>query len=230
MRDLREDLDPIWRSAALLGSGTGKARVLMFTAARNGEGVTSMAASFACMAARRSGKAVWLVDLDARRNRAFKGFERGIARDIGRPGRAYDASLKQTPLFGITPKVANARQDKLMTAHDIEGLPLLVTRFRSERLKSGQRVFLQDSPGWWETLRNMASWIIVDAPALERSSAALTVAREADGVALVVAADRTTPVEVEGARREIEIHQGRMLGAVLNGVKADARLANRFSA
>ena len=230
MRDLREDLDPIWRSAALLGSGTSKARVLMFTAARNGEGVTSMAASFACMAARRSGKAVWLVDLDARRNRAFKGFERGIARDIGRPGRAYDASLKQPPLFGITPKVANARQDKLMTAHDIEGLPLLVTRFRSERLKSGQRVFLQDSPGWWETLRKMASWIIVDAPALERSSAALTVAREADGVALVVAADRTTPVEVEGARREIEIHQGRMLGAVLNGVKADARLANRFSA
>lgn len=230
MRDLREDLDPIWRSAALLGSGTGKARVLMFTAARNGEGVTSMAASFACMAARRSGKAVWLVDLDARRNRAFKGFERGIARDIGRPGRAYDASLKQPPLFGITPKVANARQDKLMTAHDVEGLPLLVTRFRSERLKSGQRVFLQDSPGWWETLRKMASWIIVDAPALERSSAALTVAREADGVALVVAADRTTPVEVEGARREIEIHQGRMLGAVLNGVKADARLANRFSA
>ena len=230
MRDLREDLDPIWRSAALLGSGTGKARVLMFTAARNGEGVTSMAASFACMAARRSGKAVWLVDLDARRNRAFKGFERGIARDIGRPGRAYDAALKQPPLFGITPKVANARQDKLMPAHDIEGLPLLVTRFRSERLKSGQRVFLQDSPGWWETLRKMASWIIVDAPALERSSAALTVAREADGVALVVAADRTTPVEVEGARREIEIHQGRMLGAVLNGVKADARLANRFSA
>ena len=230
MRDLREDLDPIWRSAALLGSGTGKARVLMFTAARNGEGVTSMAARFACMAARRSGKAVWLVDLDARRNRAFKGFERGIARDIGRPGRAYDAALKQPPLFGITPKVANARQDKLMPAHDIEGLPLLVTRFRSERLKSGQRVFLQDSPGWWETLRKMASWIIVDAPALERSSAALTVAREADGVALVVAADRTTPVEVEGARREIEIHQGRMLGAVLNGVKADARLANRFSA
>lgn len=230
MRDLREDLDPIWRSAALLGSGTGGARVLMFTAARNGEGVTSMAASFASMAARRSEKSVWLVDLDARRNRAFKGFERGFARDVGRPGRAYDASLKQPPLFGVTPKVANARQDKLLTAHDIEGLPLLVTRFRSDRLKSGQRVFLNESPGWWETLRKMASWIIIDAPALDRSSAALTVAREADGIALVVAADRTTPAEVDGARRELEIHQGRMLGAVLNGVKADARLADRFSA
>ena len=230
MRDLREDLDPIWRSTAMLGAAPNQARMLLFTSSRNGEGVTSMAASFACMAARRSEKPVWLVDLDFRRNPVFHGFERRFARDVGQPGRAYDASLKQPPIFNVTPSVASARQEKLLTAHDIEGLPLLVTRFRTDRIKPDQRVLVQDSPGWWQTLRRMASWSIVDAPALERSSAALTLARQADGTVLVVAADRTTPAEVDGARREIEVNQGRRLGAVMNGVKADARLANRFIA
>ena len=230
MRDLREDLDPVWRSTAMLGAAGNQARVLMFTSARSGEGVTSMAASFACMAARRAEKPVWLVDLDFRRNPVFHGFEKGFARDVGPPGRAYDASLKQTPIFNVTPSPAGARYDKLLTANDIEGLPLLVTRFRTDRIKSDQRVLIQDSPGWWQTLRRMASWIIIDAPALERSSAALSLARQADGTVLVVAADQTTPADVDGARREIEVNQGRILGAVMNGVKADARLANRFIA
>jgi hypothetical protein len=47
---------------------------------------------------------------------------------------------------------------------------------------------------------------------------------------LVVAADHTTPAEVDDARRELEARQGRVLGAVLNRVKADARFADRLSA
>ena len=64
MRDLREDLEPVWRATARISPAEPGGRVLMFTSARVGEGVTSMAASFACMAARRAEKPVWLVDLD----------------------------------------------------------------------------------------------------------------------------------------------------------------------
>ncbi|MEL7112414.1 MAG: hypothetical protein AAGK93_05645 [Pseudomonadota bacterium] len=230
MHDLRNDLGPVWRAATRLGATPASARVLMFASARTGEGVTSMAASFACVAARRSDKPVWLVDLDFRNNSAFNGFKNGFASDIGRPGRAYDASLKQSQIFTVTPRVADTRQDKLLTAHDVERTNLLVTRFRGERLKPGQRVMLQDSPNWWRALRQMASWIIIDAPALEKSSAAVTMAGVADGTILVVGADATTPAEIDGARREIEAKNGRILGAVLNRVKADARLANHFSA
>lgn len=230
MRDLREDLDPIWRSAMRLGASADQARTIMFTSAVRGEGVSSMAASFACMAARRSEKPVWLIDMDLRNNPLLKGFQKGFARDVGRPGRAYDASLKQPPIFKVSPSAADGRQDKLLTVNEIDGIPLLVTRFRGERLQSGQTVSLQDSPDWWGAVRRIASWVVIDAPALSQSSAATTVAKVADGIALVVAADHTTPAEVEGARQELEARQGRILGAVLNRVKADARLADRLSA
>lgn len=230
MRDLREDLDPVWRATARLSGASSGARSVMFVSALRGEGVTSMAASFACMAARRAEKPAWLVDLDLRNNRAYSGFKAGFARDIGRPGRAYDASLRQSPFYKISPRVADGKQSKLLTAHDIEGVPLLVTRFRSDRLKSGQNIILQDSPGWWQALRNLAGWIIVDAPALEVSSAALTIAPAVDGIVLVVEADRTTAPEIDGARREIEARKGRLLGVVMNRVRGDARFAERFSA
>lgn len=229
MRDLREELDPIWRAATHLAREVVGAPILMFTAARSGEGVTSMAASFACMAARRSDKPVWLVDLDLRGNPLHSGFQNGFARDVGRPKRAYDASLRQPPIYKITPHDEAARQEKMLTAHALEGLPVLVTRFRNERLKPGQRVALQLSPEWWQTLRTLAGWVVIDASSVLDASAALTMASIADGIVLVVAADRTTPPEIEHARQALEARQGRMLGAVMNQMQRDARVAERFS-
>lgn len=230
MRDLREDLDPVWRATARLSSAAPGGKVIMFVSARTGEGVTSMAASYACMAARRSEKPVWLVDLDLRQNPVYHGFEDGFARDVGRPGRAYDASLRQVPIYQLSPGVEGSRQDKLLTAHDVEGLPLLVTRFRGDRLKPGQKVRTHHAPDWWQTLRTLSSWAVIDAPALERSSAALTMAPVVDGIVLVVSADQTTAPEIESARQELEAKQGRVLGVVINRVRGDARLAERFSA
>lgn len=230
MRDLREDLDPIWRMAYRVPAPEDGAKVIMFVSALSGEGTTSMAASFAAIAARRSDKPAWLVDLDLKHNRAFSGFERRFARDIGQPGRAYDASLRQRPIYSISPRNADAKQDKLLTAHEIEGLPLLVTRFRRERLKTGQIASLRSSPEWWAALRKISSWIIVDAPALDRSAAALTMADQADGIVLVVQADRTTATDLAAAVRGLEAKNGNVLGAVMNKVGGDARFADRFSA
>ncbi len=230
MRDLREDLDPVWRATARLSAAAPGGRVIMFTSARGGEGVTSMAASFACMAARRSEKPVWLVDLDLRKNPVYHGFQDGFARDVGAPGRAYDASLRQVPFYQVSPVTEGARQEKLLTAHDVEGLSLLVTRFRGDRLKPGQKVRTHHAPDWWLALRKLSSWAVIDAPALERSSAALTMAPVVDGIVLVVSADQTTAAEIESARRELEANQGRVIGVVMNGVRGDAKLAERFSA
>ena len=230
MRDLREDLEQVWRSMARMPTASGGAPVLMFVSARSGEGTTSVAASFACIAARRSEKPAWLVDLDLRENAVYQGFERGFAGDVGRPGRAYDASLKREPIYAVTPRLADSRQEKLLTAHDVEGLPLFVTRFRNERIKPNQKVQVQASPEWWQALRHISGWVIVDAPALDRSAAALTVAEQVDGIVLVVEADTTSAAEIEHARRDLEASFGNILGAVLNRVGSDARLADRFSA
>nr|WP_070960969.1 hypothetical protein [Hyphomonas sp. Mor2] len=230
MRDLREDLEPIWRTAVRIPTSGDGGRVVLFVSALNGEGTTSVAASFACLAARRSEKQAWLVDLDLKHNPVFRGFERRFARDIGRPGRAYDASLNQDPIYSVAPRLAESPQNKLLTAHDVDGLPLLITRFRKERLTAGQTVSLRSSPPWWGAVRKISDWVIVDAPALERSAAAFSMIAEADAIILVVEADRTTPSDVDLARRDLEARGGQVIGAVLNKTGGDAMVADRVSA
>lgn len=229
MRDLRGDLGNVWRTASRLTATHGGGRSIMFVAARDGEGVTSTAASFACLAARRVDKPAWLVDLDLRRNATFKAFENGFAKGVGRPGRAYDASLRKTPIYTVVPRIVKGDDHKLLTVHEIEGARLMVTRFRNERLRQGQRVQVRTSPEWWQALRKMTEWIVVDAPSLERSPASLAMASQMDGIVLVVEADRTSAEDVVGARRELEAHGGNIIGVSMNRVGADARFADRFS-
>ncbi len=230
MRDLREDLEPIWRTATRLPPTSQGGRVILFVSALSGEGTTSVATSFACLAARRAERNAWLVDLDLQNNPVFSGFEQRFARDIGRPGRAYDASLRQSPIYSVSPRNPQSKQDKLLTAHDVEGLPLLITRFRNERLQAGQHVTLISSPAWWTAVRKIADWVIVDAPALERSSAALDLAEQVDGIVLVVEADRTTTADVAAARRDLQMRGGKLLGVVMNQVSADARFFDKMFA
>ncbi|MEM1086202.1 MAG: hypothetical protein AAGH90_00615 [Pseudomonadota bacterium] len=229
MRDLRGDLGNVWRHASRLTSSQGGGRTVMFVSARDGEGTTSVAASIALMAARRAQKQAWLVDLDLRRNAAFKAFERGFAKHIGQPGRAFDASLRTEQIYSIVPRVATRGADKLLTAHEIPSTQLLVTRFRNEHLNKGQRVQIRTQPGWWSALRQIADWIVVDAPSLERSPAALAAASQMDGIFIIVEADRTSAEDVVAARREIEAHGGDVCGLVMNRVGSDARFADRFA-
>ena len=78
MRDLRPDLSTLWQSVSRLRSARG-ARSVMFVAARSGEGTSSMAASFALIAAEHAARTAWLVDLDLGVNEAFGGFDTGFA-------------------------------------------------------------------------------------------------------------------------------------------------------
>jgi len=229
MRDLRGDLGNVWRNVSRLTSKNGGGRTAMFVSARDGEGTSSAAASIALLAAKRAQKSVWLVDLDLRRNSAFKGFERGFAKGVGAPGRAFDASLRREQIYSIVPQLTTRGGDRLLTAHEITNTQLLVTRFRNEHLKKGQRVQVRTQPDWWTALRGITDWAIVDAPSLERSPAALAVASQMDGVFLVVEADSTSAEDVIGARREIEAHGGEVRGIVMNRVGSDARLADRFA-
>jgi hypothetical protein len=229
MYDLRLDLANLWRTAARTTASHG-ARTVMFVAARSGIGTSSVAASFALLAAEKSPRTAWLVDLDLRRNEAYRGFENGFARDAGLPGRAFDASLGEAPIFLISPDgLDGASGQKLMTAHQIGSTRLLVTRFRNEALRPAQKVQIRTASKWWDALRRATDWVTVDAPALERSGAALAVASQMDGVVLVFGADQTTAEDAQAMRLEVEAHGGKVIGAVLNKIPADARLADRLS-
>ena len=232
MQDLREEMASVWRSASRLTAASG-GRCVMFISAVPEEGTSSVAASFALMAAAKSDKATWLVDLDLRRNAAYGAFREGFARGVGHPGRAYDASLRTDPIYAVSS--ASVRQGsanastKLLAVHEIERTRLLVTRFRNEMLGEGQRVRLRTQPGWWGAVRKAADWIVVDAPALSESPAGLAMAAQMDGVFIVVQADATGADDVANLRGEIEAHGGRVAGAVLNRIGSDARFADRLA-
>lgn len=229
MRDLRKDIGSVWRATSRLTAARGGGRSVMFIAARDGEGTSSMAASFAIIAARSAAKTAWLVDLDLRRNPAFAAFERGFASDIGKPGRSFDGSLRTEQIYQVVPRDSAGDDTKLLTACEITNERLLVTRFRRERLQPGQRVQVRTAPDWWRALSKISDWAIVDAPSLARSPAGLAMASQMDGVILVVEADRTHAEDVLAARRDIEAHGGEVIGVAMNRVKRDARMASRFN-
>lgn len=232
MFDLRPDLDPLWRAAGRL-TPAKEARAVMFMAANAGEGASSVAASFALMSAERSERTTWLVDLDVHANPVAAAFERGFAKDIGKPGKSYDASLGLQPFYDIIDEEYGkldkpVSRPKLLAVQQVEDTRLLVTRFMHDRLEPGQKVRLVTRPEWWRKLRQSADWVIVDAPALKTSGAGLAMASQMDGVVIVVDADKTQPEEVTSLRHEIENHGGHVLGVVMNRLRKDALLVDRM--
>jgi Mrp family chromosome partitioning ATPase len=96
-------------------------------------------------------------------------------------------------------------------------------------LKPNQSVRIRTQPSYWQTVRSVTDWAVVDAPALELAGAGLAIASQVDRVVIVVRADETTPAEIAALRREIEAHGGTVDGVVLNRQKGDARVADRFA-
>lgn len=229
MRDLRADLADLYRRLSQIPSSEG-GRTVMFMSARAGEGVSSIAASFALLAAEQARKPVWLVDLDLRSNTLFNAFAVGaFAQRFGGVGPPYSAMLKTEPFFAIEPDDAEAMAGLgLFTAHRVGDTRLMVTQFDGERVKAGHSVKIRTQPIYWQAVRAATDWTIVDAPALERSSAGLAIASQMDRTAIVVRADGTPAGEAEQLRREIEGHGGVVAGAVLNRQKRDAHLIDRL--
>jgi len=230
MRDLRADLADLYRELSQT-SATEGGRSVMFMSARSGEGVSSVAASFALMAAENARKPVWLVDLDLKRNHLFNAFAVGpFAEAFGGVVPPYSAALKTQPFFSIEPDDPEATVGLgLFTAHRVGETRLMVTQFDASRVKPGHAIRIRTQPQYWQAARGAADWAVVDAPALELAGAGLAIASQMDRTIIVVRADDTTPDDVDAVRREIERHGGRVGGVVFNRVKRDARFFDRLS-
>ncbi len=223
MIDLRHELRDLHAELSRSGLDEG-GRVFMFISAKAGEGTSSIAASSGLIAAEMARKPVWLVELDVMRNHLFNSFAVGdLSRRFGGVGRPYQAYLKNNPFFSIEPENEDgALPPELFTAHRVGDTRMMVTQFASDQLKPGQSVRIRARPDYWAAVRAATDWAVVDAPSLERSAAGLAVASQVDGVVLVVKADETSPDEVDGLRRKVEHHGGKILGVVMNRMGSDA--------
>lgn len=230
MKDLRADLGDLYRTLSQSLASEG-GRSVMFISAHAGEGASSVAASFALISAGQARRAVWLVDLDLRRNHLFNSFAVGpFAQSFGGVGPPYSAALKTQPFFAIEPEIPEASAGLgLFTAHRVGDTRLMVTQFDATRLKPNQAIRIRAQSPYWQTVRDVTDWAILDAPALDASSIGLIVAAQVDYIVLVMEADVTPPEDVDLLRRKLVAHGGNVAGVVLNRRRADAALVDRLA-
>jgi hypothetical protein len=185
------------------------------------------------MAAEKARRAVWLLDLDLRRNAAFHAFALGeFAERFGGVSPPYSALLGTQPFYAIEDADASEAPSApagAFTVHRVGDSRLMVTQFDASRVKPGRGLKIRTARDYWAALRAATDWAIIDAPSLERAGAGLAVAAEMDRTVIVVRADETPPGDVEALRREIDSHGGKVAGCVLNRVRTDARFFQRLA-
>jgi hypothetical protein len=103
-----------------------------------------------------------------------------------------------------------------LVAYPVGSPRLWVTRFRRELLQAGQSVQVLAKADYWTALRRHADVIVVDAPAADRSNAALAVARFMDFSVLVLSADQRDAVAPAALKASITSAGGRCAGLVFN--------------
>ena len=96
MLDLRQDLSGLWQAATRVTPRSG-GRALMFISAREGEGTSSVAASFALMAAARAARMSWLVDLDLREQPVHRHLGHDPGEPVARAERLASAEPSARP-------------------------------------------------------------------------------------------------------------------------------------
>ncbi len=218
MVDLSGEMGGLW--ATLGAPAPGRARIVQFTAARQGEGTSTVAREFARFAARRAGKTVWLIDLDLQASPQHAAIDADPAH-YGPLGKASSASPDGSSFLTVQPPQKTAEGQvipdaRYIAAHQVGEARWWVTRFRREVLKGRQTVHILPGADYWNSLRKHADLIVIDAPAADRSQAALTVAPFIDQTVLVVAADQPDVRAPARLRDAITTAGGRVAGVFFN--------------
>ena len=224
MVDLSSEMAELW--ASLRGSVTGRGRVIQITAARRGEGVSTVARELALFAARRAGRSVWLVDLDLIAAPQHATIANAAAR-YGALSEPVQASPDGSMFFTVQPQAQTAAGEiwpdaQYLAAYRVGSARWWVTRFQRERLVAGQGVHVLPTSHYWDSLRSVVDLVIVDGPSPERSRAALTVSPFMDQTVLVVAADEPDIEAPARMRDAVAAAGGDVVGLFFNRQAVEA--------
>ena len=212
-------------SAAVGVRPGGGGRVLQFVSAERGEGTSTVAREFARLVSQRAKMGVWLVELDLLKGEQYAAIASDPER-YGFLGRPVRPSPDGSAFFQIQPPVRGVDgqpwpDSRYLGAFPIGGRRWWVTRFRREALRPGQSAQITASGTYWEALRRHSDWVIVDAPAAERSRAALAAAPFMDANVLVVAAENGDTTKAPMLRDAIMGVGGHCAGVFLNQVRVE---------
>jgi len=213
MSDLSSEMAGL---AERLGPAPGAvARVVQFVAAEPQEGTSTLARAFAVEMAQSAVKPVWLVELDLMRGEQHALISEA-AEAYGPLGDATRSSPNDSMFFTVQPAIQNLADPTYLAAYAVGRSRLYVTRFRRERLVSGQTARILPSGAYWEALAAHSAYVVVDAPAWSRSRAAGVIAPFMDANLLVVSASKRSPEAASTALRGLEAAGGVWSGVVVN--------------
>lgn len=195
--DIEEEMLSLYRAIDSLLPDHAR-KLIQFIGSSEGEGTSTVAREFARMAITKLGQSVLLLDAD--RYNPTQHFFCNVApenclEDVLQNGKALDRALYQ-----------------------VGNLNLYVCLIsRNSNAAQGTQVF--DLPlidGVWEALRERFDLVVVDSPPASTSPDGLAIFKKADGVVLVVEADKTRWPVVDSVKERILKHGGNLLGVVLN--------------
>jgi capsular exopolysaccharide synthesis family protein len=184
-------------------------KTLVVTSAGPGEGKSTTLANLAITTAQTE-KKVYLVDCDLRRPSLHRLF--GVANDVGLTSMIRDEALRDAPPLQET---------------QVPGLWLLpsgpLPPNPSELLgsKRMEEVIAK--------LKEQADIILFDAPPSTVVTDAAVLASKVDGVLLVFSAGRTKRDHAQKAKALMEKVNARLVGVVLNNVRADSNLQSYYA-
>jgi len=195
-------------------------RAIMFVSAYSGEGVSTVAREYARCEAAFAKKPVWLVDADLGAQSQLAAVTQDSKR-FGPPGPLSQATPDGSVFFFLTPVGRDSQgnvidDDKYLVARSFLDSRLWVTRVRDQSIGPGQRLKIIDRSTYWKALRHHTQTIVVDVPAMDRSSVALQLAGQMDGVVLVVSEDFGDVQARINLKNDLEQVGGNLMGLVYN--------------
>ena len=184
-------------------------KTLVITSASPGEGKSTTLANLAITTAQAE-KKVYLIDCDLRRPSLHRLF--GIANDVGLTNMIRDEALRDAPPLQET---------------QVPGLWLLpsgpLPPNPSELLGSKRMEEIITK------LRDQADIVLFDTPPSTVVTDAAVLASKVDGVLLVFSAGRTKRDHAQKAKALMEKVNARLVGVVLNNVRADSNLQSYYA-
>ncbi len=168
-------------------------KIIQFVGSHKGEGTSTVVNQFAVTSALKMKKSVLILDAD-RINPVQHGFfdvdPDHYLNEVTRDGGPIERAFSLRPYPGLSLCLVSGNSVSPAQVLNVNGL--------------------------WEMLRMRFDLVVIDSPPLELSSDALGLVGKADGVVLVVEAEKTRWPIVQNLRDSIINHGGKILGVVFN--------------
>jgi Mrp family chromosome partitioning ATPase len=187
-------LESVYPNVYRLAKEAGHGLVLHFVASSAGEGASTLSSEFALVAARVADSRVLLVDAD--RSQLATAAKFGCSTELG----IVDQVQTNGPL-----------ETRVIRDHNNTGLQIGVLCGQNSPPLSRKTM-----PALYEQLRANYDLTIIDCPAIFSDRYFELCPEAADGVVLVVQAERSRPEIIRQAQALVENAGGRFIGSILN--------------